>query len=143
MNRSAASPVAFREPCGEKTPGQGHHHPRADDRGGDNGGADIKDIEGAIARFESINYRLPDDLTAAGKDQLRDPWDSPYQYLNLAGANRGQMRKDRNLVPINSDYDLYSMGPDGKSRPPLTARHSRDDIVRANNGGFVGTAEAY
>ncbi len=104
---------------------------------------DIKDIEGAIARFESINYRLPDDLTAAGKDQLRDPWDSPYQYLNLAGANRGQMRKDRNLVPINSDYDLYSMGPDGKSRPPLTARHSRDDIVRANNGGFVGTAEAY
>jgi general secretion pathway protein G len=53
------------------------------------------------------------------------------------------MRKDRNLVPINSDYDLYSMGPDGESMPPLTAARSRDDIVRANNGGFVGTAEAY
>ncbi len=104
---------------------------------------DIKDIEGAIAHFEVVNYRLPDDLTEAGRDALRDPWDSPYQYLNLANANKGQMRKDRNLVPINSDFDLYSMGPDGRSVPPLTAQQSRDDIVRANNGGFVGAAEAY
>ena len=104
---------------------------------------DIKDIEGAIAHFEVVYYRLPDDLTEAGRDALRDPWDSPYQYLNLANANKGQMRKDRNLVPINSDFDLYSMGPDGRSVPPLTAQQSRDDIVRANNGGFVGAAEAY
>jgi general secretion pathway protein G len=104
---------------------------------------DIRDIEGAIVRFESINFRLPDDLTEAGKDHLRDPWGNPYQYLNLAGANPGDMRKDRNLVPINSDYDLYSMGPDGDSLPPLTAPPSRDDIVRANNGGFVGAADAY
>lgn len=59
-----------------------------------------------------------------------------------AGAN-GQARKDRNLVPINSDFDLYSMGRDGQSAPPLTAKVSRDDIVRANNGGFVGLASDY
>ena len=58
----------------------------------------------------------------------------------LAFANRGQMRKDRNLVPINSDYDLYSMGKDGKSSPSIIAKPSLDDIIRASNGSFVGLA---
>lgn len=34
----------------------------------------------------------------------------------------GGARKDRFLVPINSDFDLYSMGKDGQSVGPLTAR---------------------
>lgn len=52
-------------------------------------------------------------------------------------------RKDRFLVPINSDYDLYSMGKDGESVAPLTAAKSRDDIVRAANGTYVGLAENF
>jgi general secretion pathway protein G len=55
----------------------------------------------------------------------------------------GQARKDRSLVPINSDFDLFSMGRDGQSQPPLTAGPSRDDIVRGNDGGFVGRAADY
>jgi hypothetical protein len=50
---------------------------------------------------------------------------------------------DHSLVPINTDFDLYSMGPDGRNSPPLTAKHSRDDIVRANNGAFIGVASDY
>jgi general secretion pathway protein G len=46
-------------------------------------------------------------------------------------------------VPINSDFDLYSVGRDGQSAPALTAKVSQDDIVRANNGGFVGLASDY
>ena len=53
------------------------------------------------------------------------------------------MRKDKNLVPVNTDYDLYSMGEDGRSVGPFTAKASRDDIVRANDGGFVGLAADY
>lgn len=49
-------------------------------------------------------------------------------------------RKDRFLVPINSDYDLYSKGRDGESVAPLTAQKSHDDVVRANDGAFVGLA---
>lgn len=86
----------------------------------------------------------PDNLAEVGLDGYTDPWGNPYRYLNIAQTgNIGQARKDRNLVPINSDYDLYSSGPDGRSVGPLTARHSRDDIVRANNGRFVGVAEDY
>jgi general secretion pathway protein G len=65
---------------------------------------------------------------------------------NGNSANAGiiaECRKDRNLVPINTDYDLYSMGADGKSVPPLTAMASRDDIIRANDGQYIGLASRY
>ena len=52
-------------------------------------------------------------------------------------------RKDRFLVPINSDYDLYSMGPDGKTNEPLTNPVSKDDIIRASDGAYVGVAENF
>jgi general secretion pathway protein G len=104
---------------------------------------DILFLQGVISRFQTQNWRLPASLDELGQAAKLDPWGNPYQYLNLAGANRGQMRKDRNLVPINSDYDLYSMGEDGRSVSPLTARPSRDDVVRAADGSFVGLASDY
>ncbi len=55
----------------------------------------------------------------------------------------GQARKDRFLVPLNSDYDLYSNGKDGDSKPPLNAKESHDDVVRANNGAYIGLASQY
>jgi general secretion pathway protein G len=62
--------------------------------------------------------------------------------MTVAGL-QGTLRKDRNLVPINSDYDLYSLGPDGETRPPLTAGPSRDDIARAADGSFVGSVVGF
>ena len=75
-----------------------------------------------------------------------DPWGRPYRYLAIdidPAPSKGAQRKDKNLNPLNSDFDLYSMGPDGKSAPPLTARISRDDIIRAADGAFFGVAEEY
>ena len=46
-------------------------------------------------------------------------------------------------MPLNSLYDLYSIGKDGKSVPPLTAKASWDDIIMANDGGFVGLAKDF
>jgi general secretion pathway protein G len=53
------------------------------------------------------------------------------------------MRKDRFLVPINTFFDLYSMGKDGQSVSPLTAQASRDDVIWANDGAFIGRASDY
>ena len=55
----------------------------------------------------------------------------------------GGFRKDGNLNPLNTDFDLYSRGQDGDTAGPLSAQSSRDDIVRANNGAFVGLGEDY
>lgn len=104
---------------------------------------DIINIQVAIESFNQASDVYPNSLADVNMNLLLDPWGAPYEYLNLDGVPIGQMRKDQALVPINSDYDLYSKGPDGLSVMPLTAASSRDDIVRGNNGGFIGVAEDY
>ena len=59
------------------------------------------------------------------------------------GSGSGKPRKDHFLHPINSDFDLYSMGADGESNAPLTAKQSRDDIIRANDGAYYGLASNF
>jgi general secretion pathway protein G len=106
--------------------------------------ADILMLEKDIGAYEIINKTLPDSLDDMGRGSFEDPWGNPYRYLNFAKVKgKGKMRKDRFLVPINSTYDLYSMGKDGKSSSPLTAKSSYDDIIRANDGGYIGPAFSY
>ena len=105
--------------------------------------ADIAVVGSEISTFEMMNERLPNDLGEIGRAAFRDPWGNPYQYLNFALVPSGQWRKDYALVPINTDFDLYSMGRDGASQPPLTSSASRDDIVRANDGQYIGLASGY
>ena len=108
--------------------------------------SDIKLLETRIERFYSENRRYPDDLAEMGYGAKQDPWSQPYEYLNIQAGGpsvAGRRRKDRNLVPINSDFDLYSRGPDGDTRPPLIAPPSRDDVVRAANGAWIGLGGKY
>ena len=108
--------------------------------------ADISQLALEIDRYHLANDRPPDSLASLSMNIPLDPWGRPYEYLSFATLDnngRGKMRKDRNLVPINTEYDLYSRGPDGDTRPPLTAAASHDDIVRANDGGFIGKADDY
>ena len=47
------------------------------------------------------------------------------------------------LDPLNSDFDLYSLGPDGESALALPAAPSHDDVVRAKDGKYIGLAVNY
>lgn len=97
-----------------------------------------------IQQFMVDNRAVPNSLGQIGSAGALDPWGRPYVYLNLASKGAmGNARKNKNLVPINSRFDLYSMGKDGASMPPLTAKPSRDDIVLANDGHFIGSASTY
>lgn len=106
---------------------------------------EIKGLELDINMFRLDNDRFPSSLAELDKGVLMDPWGYPYKYLNIADDNpsTGKMRKDGSMVPINTDYDLYSIGPDGKTASPLTSENSHDDIVRANDGGYVGLGSSY
>ena len=117
---------------------------------------DISALQIDIATFEAAGKGLPLSMVDIGRSGLLDPWGAPYQYLNFgceAGAGGGGggggcknpkgARKDRFLHPLNSTYDLYSMGKDGKTVAALTAKASKDDIIRANDGGFIGLAVKY
>lgn len=105
--------------------------------------ADIGGLQLDLYYWDLMTGALPETLLEAGLDGLRDPWGRPYVYLNMATADPNDVRKDKNLHPLNTDFDLYSLGPDGDSKLPLTAKASRDDILRANNGAFIGRAENY
>ncbi|WPB56322.1 type IV pilin protein [Xylophilus sp. GOD-11R] len=103
---------------------------------------DMGAIGHMIEIYQQENGRLPDSLADIGWSKP-DRWGNPYYYLNMDGASIGQKRKDRSLHPLNSDYDLYSAGPDGRTTTPLTAGISQDDIIRANNGAYIGIAKNY
>jgi general secretion pathway protein G len=107
---------------------------------------DIRQLETVIEAYELQWEAYPPTLADVDAASLRDPWGNPYQYLRIQGGGlkgKGKLRKDKFLNPLNADFDLYSSGPDGDSKGPLTAKASRDDIIRANNGGFVGRAEDF
>lgn len=105
--------------------------------------ADIAIVGGEIDTFEMMNDRLPNNLAEIGRASLKDPWGNQYVYQDLAATAPGLWRKDRNLIPLNSTFDLYSKGKDGLSLPPLTAAASKDDIVRAGDGNYIGLASGY
>jgi general secretion pathway protein G len=105
---------------------------------------DINVIALALDDMRLEQGKLPSSLADIGMGNMRDPWGNPYFYLNIQTAKgNGKLRKDRNLVPINTDYDLYSSGPDGKTVSPLTAKASQDDIIRAGDGSFIGVASEF
>jgi len=105
---------------------------------------DIHAIQSDVTVYWAVNGSFPDSLSQVGDDSMVDPWGNPYQYLNHANLKgNGQARKDRFLVPLNDDYDLYSMGKDGQSVAPLTAKSSQDDIIRASNGNYIGLASQF
>jgi len=105
---------------------------------------DIGQIHMAASKFELSHRRYPASLAEIGLDHLEDPWGNPYQYLVVIGlGNKGPVRKDHNLHPVNRNYDLYSMGPDGVTSTPFTSNLGKDDIVLANDGDYFGLACQY
>lgn len=108
---------------------------------------DIKSIQTEIDSYLAEGGPPPATLAAVNLAR-NDPWGRPYQYLPLRNAagmaiNIGAARKDRFLVPLNDDYDLYSRGKDGLTGVSLSAPRSFDDVIRANNGAFIGLGTHY
>ena len=77
---------------------------------------DIGDIASKISRYELEEREFPDSLADVGAATMRDPWGNPYQYVNHSDPkSRGKWRRDKNIVPINDDFDVFSMGKDGQA----------------------------
>jgi general secretion pathway protein G len=120
--------------------------------------ASIRAIEVQLDDYVRSEKPLPATLAEIGMDDKLDPWGYPFEYLPFpttasgsgksngdpkGGSYIGSARKDHFLVPLNSDYDLYSVGKDGQSRAPLSAPQSADDVIRANDGAYIGLAANY
>ncbi len=111
---------------------------------------EMKMIEKDIFAYQAENGFFPETLSDIGLDTLMDPWGRPYRYFRLqtpsgrlAPGAIGEARKNMSMVPVNTDFDLYSMGADGKTASPFVTTAGKDDIVRANNGNYFGIASKY
>jgi general secretion pathway protein G len=99
-----------------------------------------------LERYRTTHSSLPETLAELNGSTPKDPWGFDYRFLNFnssAPGVQGKIRKDHNLHPLNAEFDLYSVGPDGESSPPLTAKPSRDDVIWARDGNFIGLAADY
>jgi len=114
---------------------------------------DVRRIQAEVLAYLAANRELPADLAVLDLDAIKDPWGRPYVYAphfttpptsasDLGKKPKGA-RTDKFLKPLNNDFDLYSLGPDGKSNAPLNAKASRDDVIRAVGGAFIGKAEDF
>lgn len=97
--------------------------------------ADIRTIEKDIQAYYIDHGAYPPDtdLSAIGRDNLRDPWGNPYQYRFPAA-----LTYTVGVQKMNADFDIYSKGPDGNSDADGSVLSCKDDIVRASDGGYVG-----
>jgi general secretion pathway protein G len=108
--------------------------------------SDIGALQHMIDSYYTLHNTYPATLADLGINASAaiDPWGFPYQYLNHALVNgNGSIRKDKSLNPLNTDFDLYSVGADGLSKPQITQRESLDDVIRAGNGGYLGLASQF
>jgi general secretion pathway protein G len=97
---------------------------------------EIRGMEKNIGAFAIDNGgALPEDIAV-----LMDPWGNKYVYHKITGPDDGVARLDGATNPLNTDYDLYSLGPDGHTSRSTEDDVSHDDVVRSGDGGYVGMA---
>ena len=107
----------------------------------------IQVIQFAVTKYELRYGIIPVDIDAMNlpADVATDPWGRPYVFLNYIYEDPPDFvpREDQFLKPINTAYDIFSIGPDGESHKRLPHSQSKDDIVRASDGQYIGVAEEF
>ena len=98
--------------------------------------AEIRNLSTDISSYSIDNGKYPDSLTNLRPGNFLDPWQRPYVYNNI--IKNGGAIKDLYNVDLNKDYDLYSLGPNGATAVVGGVPATDDDIVRYNDGTFVG-----
>ena len=100
---------------------------------------DLARIQATVEAYRAVHHDLPGSLAELQPKIPLDPWGHPYEYVNFElSGTQGQRAFDG--LPINSEYDLYSRGADGRSDANLRTDSGRDDIIRARDGSYIGLA---
>ena len=105
--------------------------------------ADIRSIDKAVTAYAIDKGGFPAALTEVevGGLAFLDPWNRSYVYMPITTLTIGTERENSVGTPLNTDYDLYSSGPDGLSPQKVSQPGGADDILRTGNGGVGKGAE--
>jgi len=97
--------------------------------------SEIRGLEREIAAYATEKGSYPPGLADINRGELRDPWGTLYSYSAPTREDVG--------VRINTDYDLYSKGENGTNAPSINDALSDDDVIRGDDGAYVGLAIKY
>jgi general secretion pathway protein G len=87
-----------------------------------------------INRARAPNGAPPVQLQNIAGLPTTDPWGQPYVYVPQA------IKQDSNGRRLNTEFDLYSLGPDGQSEVQIVHPSSQDDVIVASDGAYIGLA---
>jgi hypothetical protein len=96
-----------------------------------------------ITTVTDVLTSLGGTLTDTQVNQVVTAMQSKSTPVYVAVPVNAVRRRDQYLFPLNTDYDLFSLGPDGDSAVALGNLLSLDDVIRANDGGYFGPAANY
>jgi general secretion pathway protein G len=98
--------------------------------------SDLRIIDKAVTAYYIERNVFPVQLSDVGYGSHMDPWKRQYEYKNLSITGNPLM--DSAGEVLNHDYDLYCTGEDGASIPAFGDPANEDDVVRANDGFYIG-----
>jgi len=104
---------------------------------------ELKSIHTEILNYVVEHDSYPPSLAVIGMGGVRDPWGQPYVYEDFGGAIPGHARLDQFSVPLNTEFDLYSVGEDGATSQSILGPAGQDDILIGDDGGFIGRGTRY
>lgn len=109
--------------------------------------SEIRTINTEITGYSLDKGSYPATLADINRPNYKDPWKRDYVYYNwtvvpavpLPTAPLPQVPlKDVLSLRLNTDYDLYSLGPDGVTAEVGGVAATANDIARSNDGAYVG-----
>jgi general secretion pathway protein G len=105
-------------------------------------------VEGGDASVQSlaqaVTAALPRPSDSNESAELAGSLRRAGTFAFFAGvAGETTRRRDRYMFPLNTDYDLFSLGADGATAVAIGNPVSLDDVIRAQNGGYFGLAGDY
>lgn len=108
---------------------------------------DIRFIEAALKAYRNEHGTFPETLDPIPQAQILDPWDNSYVYFKIEGKTNAEKQANcrhlGTMIPMNNDFDLCSMGKGGKYNRNITTQKAQDDIIRLNDGAYVGLVSEY
>jgi general secretion pathway protein G len=99
---------------------------------------EIRNLSTEISSYNLDRGSFPEALTDLRPGPFNDPWLRGYEYINIANHPGTELMDKPNFFALNKDYDLFSKGADGDFVRTGGNPLNLDDIVRANDGAFIG-----
>ena len=97
-----------------------------------------------VLNFDELEVRLGRAIDAAERSAIYLSFSQVGNFSVFLGVTtETTRRRDQYMLPLNTDFDLFSLGPDHSTTVSLGDTAGLDDVIRANNGGFFGVAADY